>query len=497
MEHSDLARCPNCSSNMIYDIRAGALKCASCDTVLSISEYDDIVQEKKKNNAGSFSEGARVDSSDEFFDAEDMNRTYICSSCGGQLTPGAASATGFCPFCGNAIVFTDKYKSQRVPDMIVPFTKDRQDFINSYKEQCKQRLFVPDDFITGAKLEKVKAWYIPFWLYDLTVEGSATYQVEDVRKSGKNNHKHEIFEGSSEAKVEFYNIPQDGSIEVDDRVSQRLEPFFLSDGVKFNFAYLSGLDAKIYNVNSDECITRVKARARESMDRFLSDASHHKYYKITSRDYHIKPDKISYALMPIWNMDIVWKNKTFPFSMNGQTGLQVAKFPISWPKFSTCIGTSLWMLGCFLAWVSTWDSFVKAKDSIKGVCLVSFLYGLLVCYVFPKYLFSRNLNSTIFGVLFLLCGGFFILKAVGDRIDMVYFIISLAIAIFTVAFIDGQILYKTVKDQNKVELRPSCDVNMSDSCPAPTVHSFYSIKTKTTGSSYSIIEGSKEYHPEI
>ena len=38
MEYSDHARCPNCSSNMIYDIKAGALKCESCESVISISD---------------------------------------------------------------------------------------------------------------------------------------------------------------------------------------------------------------------------------------------------------------------------------------------------------------------------------------------------------------------------------------------------------------------------------------------------------------------------
>ena len=127
---------------MMYDIKAGALRCTSCDSIISISQYDDIVKQKKRNNAGSFSEGAKVDSSDEIFDEGNLNRSYICLSCGGQLTPGAVSATDICPFCGNAIVFTDKYKSQRVPDLIVPFTKDRQDFINRQYEttstkECK------------------------------------------------------------------------------------------------------------------------------------------------------------------------------------------------------------------------------------------------------------------------------------------------------------------------------------------------------------------------
>ncbi|WP_294462209.1 hypothetical protein [uncultured Ruminobacter sp.] len=491
MEHSDHARCPNCSSNMMYDIKAGALRCTSCDSIISISQYDDIVTQKKRNNAGSFSEGARVDSSDEFFDEENLNRSYICSSCGGQLTPGAVSATDICPICGNAIVFTDKYKSQRVPDLIVPFTKDQQDFINNYKKECNKRLFVPDDFITGAKLENVKAWYIPFWLYDLTVKGTATYQVEDIKKVGKNSYKHTIFEGVSDSEVDFTNIPQDASREVDDRISQRLEPFHIDPTIKFNFAYLSGLDAKIYNVDSDECMKRVKSRARESMDRFLSDAIHHRYYKIINRDYTIKPNKISYALMPIWNMNIIWKNQTFRFSMNGQTGVHVAKFPISWPKFSACITASFWMLGCFVAWVSTIDSIVNSKDGMKAVGTVAFIYGMLVCYVFPKYLFSRNLNSVISSFLFFLGGCYFILQTNAEKIDTHYFTINFVMCLIFVGFIIRNELYKIVKDQNKIKLRPACDINRS-STTKPNVHSFHNIKTISTGSDSSIIPRSKK-----
>ena len=496
MEYSDHARCPNCSSNMIYDIKAGALKCESCESVISISDYDDIVQRKKMNNVGYFSEGARVDTSDESFDAEDMNRTYICSSCDGRMTPGAAAATDFCPFCGNAIVFTDKYKSQRVPDMIVPFTMDRFDFIDKYQKECRQRLFVPEDFITEAKLENVKAWYIPFWLYDLTIEGSATYQVEDIGE-GKNSYLHEIFEGVSEGRIEFHDIPQDGSKEVDDRISQRLEPFFIEDGVKFNFAYLSGLDAKIYNIDSINCMKRVESRTRETMDRYLSDAPNHDYYKVISRNYKMTPGKISYALMPIWNMDIVWKNEKFPFSMNGQTGRLVTRFPISWGQLFTCVGSSLWMLGCFMFWVISHDIFSDVDTGIKSMIAVSVFYGVAVCLFFPRLLFNSLKNTKIFGVLFFLIGCYLIFKSDGNPMGKALFRLSVFIDLVIITPMCILVLYEQVKEQNKIELRASGDTYISpDKYEDPTSLSFKQIKSVVTRNSTPIMRYGKEYHPD-
>lgn len=495
MDHSDHARCPNCSSNMVYDIKLGALKCESCDSVFTVNEYEEILKNKKSKNADSFSRGAKVDDSDEFYDAENLKRSYICSSCGGQLTPGAVAATLTCPFCGNDIVFTDKYKTQRMPDFIVPFQADREDFIRIYREELKRRLFVPDDFITGAKLEKVKAWYIPFWLYDLTVKGSASYQVEDVKKHGKNSYKHQVYEGSAGGELTFSNIPQDGSREVDDRVSQRLEPFPVDHKRKFNFAYLSGLDAKIYNVDSNECITRVKVRARESMDRFLSSAHEHKYYRVTDRKYDMKPNGISYALMPLWNMEIQWKGSSFPFTMNGQTGKCVAKFPISWKKFYACILSSLWMLSCFLAWISTFEAFVRTKDSIKGVGLLCFGYCWLMSSFFPRYLFSRNLNSSISSSLFFIIGCYFIYLTYCGKIDWAYFLISFGLGLFTIIMVNVYVVYKEVKEQNMIELRTSCDNNITQK-GTPTVYHHELAKTKSTGNTSSIING-KEWNPEL
>ena len=57
------------------------------------------------------------------------------------------------------------------------------------------------------------------------------------------------------------------------------------------------------------------------------------------------------------------------------------------------------------------------------------------------------------------------------------------------------VVYKKVKDQNMIELRTSCDNNITQK-GTPTVYHHELAKTKSTGNTSSIING-KEWNPEL
>ncbi len=120
MKQSDHTRCPGCSGNMIFNIEKQMLVCQSCNNGLTVEEYEQVVRDKEeKGIKKEFTSGAtpNIDKNDEY---TSLNRSYICTSCGGEINPGALRATDTCPFCGNAIVFTSRFRDQSIPDFIVP-----------------------------------------------------------------------------------------------------------------------------------------------------------------------------------------------------------------------------------------------------------------------------------------------------------------------------------------------------------------------------------------
>ncbi len=263
-EHS---RCPGCSGNMVFGIKEQALVCESCGTTISISEYDDIVLEKAKHNVNLTEAADRIMEQRE--KKESFKRSYSCRSCGGLIQPGALGASDACPFCGNSIVFTDKIRDQSEPDFLIPFKKDREFFLAAFHKILKEGLFVPEDFARTAKPENIHACYIPFWIYDARVSNSVTMKTEQVTG---NLHLffHNVYDCAGVASLTFQGVPQDGSAAIPAAVTQSLEPYHPEEGVPFHFGYLSGLDARIFDINAKGSYPVVKARVIASSRKFIA-----------------------------------------------------------------------------------------------------------------------------------------------------------------------------------------------------------------------------------
>ncbi len=415
MNYSDHARCPSCSGNMIFSIGAQKLVCESCSRMLSPDEYELIIAEKKKKGVSDEAvSGAKpnVDESDEF---ASLNRSYTCTSCGGEINPGALGATDFCPFCGNAIVFTDKFRDQRMPDFILPFIREKSYFIANFKKRARTKFFVPDSFIREAVQENVKATYVPFWLYDVKISGEADYKAEKVerRGSGKySSYEHTVYQGHAVGSQKYINVPQDGSSDVDDRISQALEPYPTEAAQPFSFAWLSGLNAIIYNMDSQDSYVSIRRRVTTSFDSFLSNAKKYDYTMVERRDYRMEPVKVSYALFPIWTMDLLWRNRKFRFAMNGQTGRSAEEFPVSWTKFYTCQLATWFLSSCLGMWLALGILAGGGSNSGRAVgdSLLFLFVGTaaFVRYVSVKYLFARNITAALSAMVMLACAAYFI-----------------------------------------------------------------------------------------
>ena len=52
-----------------------------------------------------------------------------------------------------------------------------------------------------------------------------------------------------------------------------------------------------------------------------------------SENVELRRGSVKYALFPVWMLNTKWKDKTFLFAMNGQTGKIVGDLPISKGKW--------------------------------------------------------------------------------------------------------------------------------------------------------------------
>ena len=92
-------------------------------------------------------------------------------------------------------------------------------------------------------------------------------------------------------------------------------------------SYLPGFLADRYDVSAEEASPRMEARCKDTLERLLYNDVNHSV--VVPESFQAKVDKkeAHYALLPVWMLTTKWRDKTYLFAMNGQTGKFVGELP--------------------------------------------------------------------------------------------------------------------------------------------------------------------------
>lgn len=327
-------KCPACGSPLTYN-PAGKLVCAACS-----NEFD-VEAVKKFSEADNGSTGFDWGNYKEAFaggEKLENTKVYVCRSCGAAIeTDGTAAAT-HCPYCDNELIMNEQFEGSLKPNAIIPFAIDKNAAIEAIKKHFKGKKLLPGDFATEHKLGKITGVYVPFWLFDSGIDGSANINANNVRHYSDSNYnytetKHYLV--TVDGAMRFEKIPVDGSEKMDDDLMDALEPFDYSGLVGFDPAYLSGFLADRFDDDPDESLPRASARMTNSAESvFLSCASEYDSASIKSSNLKLVDPSVKYVLLPVYLLNLSYKDKNYRFAVNGQTGKVVGELPISkWKSF--------------------------------------------------------------------------------------------------------------------------------------------------------------------
>lgn len=313
-------KCPNCSGPLRYDEKLGKLLCDSCDSEFPL-EYFEQVEDKIEFN----------------FDSEEIQlHEYTCPSCGGVLLANENTITTRCPYCDNPQVILSKVSGVLKPKYVIPFTKTRQEAIQTYKDHCKGKYLLPADFIDDARIEEIVGMYVPFWLYDCDIEAHGSYNCIRTRSWSDRNYiytRHDYYRVLRDGIMHFNHVPVDGSKKMEDDYMQSIEPYNYNELTPFALSYLGGFVAEKYdidqNVSKNIAINRMKetgsAILRNSIIGYTSVINNHINVSVTNGDE-------DYALLPVWILTTKYKDSYYRFMMNGQTGKFIGELPCDYPK---------------------------------------------------------------------------------------------------------------------------------------------------------------------
>ena len=318
-------KCPNCKATLRFNPKKGNWVCDYCGSDLTLKDLKTNDETFKKTKVKS----KKVITMD----------GYQCKNCGAKIAVDENVAATSCIYCKSTAILKDKLTEEFEPKYVIPFSNIKQDAINAFKNVCKGKILAPKEFSDEKNIQEMTGIYIPFWLIDCKVDGDIEANAKKVStfKVGDYMHtKTDVYSAIRSGEIEFNKIPVDGSIRFDDAIMNSIEPFDYNGLQEFNHSYLSGFLAEKYDVDKEKGSESTDKRAKETLtDQLKGQLREYTSYTLKNTNINVNNTNVDYVLLPVWMLNIKYKDKIYTFAMNGQTGKLIGDIP--WNKTKAAI----------------------------------------------------------------------------------------------------------------------------------------------------------------
>ena len=315
-------KCPNCGAPVAYDPTTHDLACEHCGSHFSVGEAHASDPSLANVSIGSETLSGAV--------------TYRCQSCGAQLVTTATTAATTCPYCDNNVVLDPQVSGVLKPDGIIPFSFDKSKLADALQNFYADKPLLPTGFFDENKVEKAQGVYVPFWLYDATVDGDMEYSATRTSTYIQGNYQvteTRHYDLARAGQVQYSNVPADGSSRMDNDLMDSIEAFNISGMRPFDSAYLSGYVADRYDEDVNTCFPRAANRMLTTARRaFETTTSSYEMPTVIHDGLKVQNASAAYVLFPVWLFNGEYGGKKYRYAVNGQTGKVVGELPISSSK---------------------------------------------------------------------------------------------------------------------------------------------------------------------
>lgn len=362
--------CPDCGGRVFFDITSQKIQCEYCQNL-----YEPQTFTTTKASTTEFE-----------------TNVFTCSQCGGEIFALDSDITGFCSYCGSNMPFTARIESMSKPHKIIPFQKTKEECKNEYLSLVRKALFVPRYMVDDEVIEEFRGIYMPYWLYDVTQEGS--FELRGTKSYTRGDYDYtEHYQLSGEVDMRYPNMRHDGSAAFPDDISERIEPYKMGNSVKkFNDSYLCGFYGERQDTDVLDYQRYIEGiTLKKTMKKAASIWKGLRVSEPKEENFRVKTvfRESEIILLPVWFMSFKHRKRVSYATVNGQTGKVSAMIPIDVFKFlaATCISTVVLF---FL---------FQVLPSIRPqmlTSLVAFLsmYGLIVCDGMLRDVIRSNVEFT-------------------------------------------------------------------------------------------------------
>ena len=336
-------KCPNCGGDLTFDPASGKYKCEYCLSSFTQEEAERanpkaaeaLNGEDDAAGAQEASDAQKESSTEETKGETEQGEAvvYTCPNCGAGVICDSLTASTRCHFCHTPVILTGRLSGEFRPNLIIPFTRTREQAETAFKEYCKGKFLLPKGFASEAQIQNITPLYVPYWLKSGTLDAfmeAEGHKVHSWRAGDTRFTNTKIFNVTRRAEMTFVRVPCDGSKRIDDSLMESIEPFDYTGIKPFSMSYLSGCGAEKYDVTVQEAAPVIDKRISDAAaDLLRSDMNGYSTIAEKRRNISFTKQQTVYGLLPVWFLNYTYKGRDYPFVMNGQTGCNFGILPVS------------------------------------------------------------------------------------------------------------------------------------------------------------------------
>ncbi len=319
---------------MKFSPASGKLKCEFCGTQKAVAETMEVIEEYDFRAAlKKLSHEA----------PQAIDKTIVCSQCGSTFTLTPYSISANCPYCGTPAI-TD-FVREITPKSLIPFQITQKEAKRRFKAWVGSLWFAPTAFTKYFNSDKkLKGYYLPYWTYDSDTVShyqglrGDTYYVTVTRTVMRNGREERIqvqeprirwTPASGSVSRSFDDITIGATKTVSRAIIDSVGPWNTKSLKPFDGEYLSGFASEEYTIGLDNGFEYAKIKMNQVIERAIRRDIGGDQQQIHSVDTHYQNVTFKSVLFPLWTADFKWKNKTYHYAINAQTGKISGERPYS------------------------------------------------------------------------------------------------------------------------------------------------------------------------
>ena len=359
--------CPNCGGQLRFSPEHQSLLCKSCGETTDVNGY----QPDEKIGTDSVT-----------------TNIYQCPNCAGEIQLIDNDGMEFCPYCGSQATMQEKFSDEGVPKYILPFRFTKEMAKEKYVNKASKIHFAPEGLKADENIEKMVGMYVPYYLYEYSVNDHVTFKGRATSSSGDYDITR-LANVDVDVDVNNLKVPFDASQTLDDSIASMLEPFPMDEVMAFNPGYLAGyfvenstVDDDLYiDESQDKAVDYLTNQVLSKSQGYTPDLDARQDIEMTiNSDIHYADTEGAY--LPMYFMTTRYNDRVAYSIVNGANGNIYMDMPIVKSKM---IKTALKLSAILFVIILVMSFVMDYSFKVKNMCGYAAFISSLIAYYGASY----------------------------------------------------------------------------------------------------------------